>query len=342
VRPGGGASWGAALAIAWSAAAAASPGDPPAISVQLSNLGWQPIPSDLGARSFVLGGGEVPGSLASTLPPRALQTLEQLEIVGEGTTAVEGASPTPFVLPGDLPEIVVPDDAPRRAPAARILPVDVTMPDVVAVGDASSYFCTGTLVAPRLVLTARHCPISTRVLFGSTIGSGGAVRVVDRRTPDDDGIDAALLVLKGPAPAPPRLRRTAQDATAPHGILRLAGFGSNVTSGLTGFGVKRRVDVPVSGWGCDGARPVTTGCAPGLEWILPRSGGRDTCDGDSGGPAFERWRGSWRLIGLTSRPLPGSRVRCGDGGIYVRVDRLDAWIEATNRALASAPAKGDR
>ena len=74
------------------------------------------------------------------------------------------------------------------------------------------------------------------------------------------------------------------------GALRLVGFGANDTSGTSGYGIKRSTDVPVLGWGCDGYRARSTGCDPAWDLLIPRSGDRDTCDGDSGGPVLE-WRG---------------------------------------------------
>ncbi|MCA9574055.1 MAG: trypsin-like serine protease [Myxococcales bacterium] len=35
---------------------------------------------------------------------------------------------------------------------------------------------------------------------------------------------------------------------------------------------------------------------------------------------------AWRMIGTTSRPVRHARVRCGQGGIYVRSDAIAAWV----------------
>jgi secreted trypsin-like serine protease len=60
--------------------------------------------------------------------------------------------------------------------------------------------------------------------------------------------------------------------------------------------------------------------------VLVSPHGEDTCDGDSGGPVFE-WDGTdWRIVAVTSRPIACARRRCGDGGVYVRVDRIERWL----------------
>jgi endonuclease G len=56
---------------------------------------------------------------------------------------------------------------------------------------------------------------------------------------------------------------------------------------------------------------------------------RDSCSGDSGGPLYVQWNGAWLLAGATSRATKASVRTCGDGGVYVRVDRYRDWIEKT-------------
>jgi secreted trypsin-like serine protease len=97
------------------------------------------------------------------------------------------------------------------------------------------------------------------------------------------------------------------------------------------------VDVPIIGWQCDARRQADYGCDPAHEMVISRTAGRDTCDGDSGGPVFERIDGGWRLLAITSRPVAFSAVRCGDGGVYVRVDSLRSWIDEQLSRPPEAP-----
>jgi endonuclease G len=61
--------------------------------------------------------------------------------------------------------------------------------------------------------------------------------------------------------------------------------------------------------------------------------GKDTCNGDSGGPAYLRQAGGYVVAGLTSRATRSAAVNCGDGGIYVRPSAFRDWI---NGVLAEA------
>jgi endonuclease G len=84
----------------------------------------------------------------------------------------------------------------------------------------------------------------------------------------------------------------------------------------------------LSGWGCDGSRPLTTGCAPAREMVLAAQSGRDTCKGDSGGPLYVAKGKQWLLAGVTSRGTDLATTMCGDGGIYTRVDKYRTWISS--------------
>jgi secreted trypsin-like serine protease len=61
--------------------------------------------------------------------------------------------------------------------------------------------------------------------------------------------------------------------------------------------------------------------------------GTDSCFGDSGGPLFL----DGALIGVVSRGVGTTGAPCAGGGVYVRADRVVAWIErTTGRSLARA------
>jgi len=204
--------------------------------------------------------------------------------------------------------------------------------DVVAVAGPKGPHCSGVVVSRDAVLTARHCLPATEVRFGTDAAQiGQATAVLRAIVHPDRSVDAALLVLERHAPAVPHLRRMALETEQPKGVVRMVGFGAVDSTGQFGFGSRRATEVPVAGWGCDLRRAALVQCDPQHDMVIRGGGGRDTCDGDSGGPVFE-WLPfaspycPWRLLAITSRPVARARMRCGSGGVYERVDRLEPWL----------------
>ncbi|RKG60786.1 hypothetical protein D7X30_07675 [Corallococcus sp. AB011P] len=215
--------------------------------------------------------------------------------------------------------------------------------DVAAVGSSSGWHCSGVLVSSQHVLTARHCLPATRVLFGLDVVSPDEILKVKQSIPHPDPQqDAALLVLSEPTKRPIRQRRSLKEDQPPLGVVRHAGFGAQDPEGREGFGRKHYRDVWAHGWNCDATESQRLGCHPEFEFVLPAGAGRDTCVGDSGGPVFERIDiapmcatsfvqvspPTYRLLGITSRPVANARQRCGDGGVYGRLDQIAGWLDS--------------
>jgi secreted trypsin-like serine protease len=201
-------------------------------------------------------------------------------------------------------------------------------PDCCAVGNDSDYYCTGTLIAPTVVVTAAHCPNLTRVfLKGSDVSqaqSGETIRV--KHQFKHDQADLRVLVLEPASTVAPR--HIAQDSDTRARQALLVGFGTVDFDGTIGYGMKRKVEVPIISSDCSGpGESRRFRCDPGNELVAGHRGlNRDSCRGDSGGPLYVRGEdGLFHLLGVTSRGVGGPRV-CGDGGIYVRVDRYLSWI----------------
>jgi endonuclease G len=96
--------------------------------------------------------------------------------------------------------------------------------------------------------------------------------------------------------------------------------------------VKREAEVPLRvAWQPPAARPTDSeqqlGFDAASEWVAGRKHlGVDSCNGDSGGPAYIAAGGRFKVAGLTSRATREASVPCGDGGIYTRIDAHLDWI----------------
>jgi secreted trypsin-like serine protease len=214
-------------------------------------------------------------------------------------------------------------------------------PDCCAVGNEfMGYFCTGTLIAPNVVLTARHCAEDynvTRVfLKGNDVSKpkkGETINVKEARAHPDPKVDLMLLVLEEHSKVSPR--PIVRDGQFKPETTLVVGFGMINPSGTKGYGEKRKATVPVMTLDCkemeDQAR---YGCWADVEMVAGHRGlKRDTCKGDSGGPLYvEDEEGKLFLLGVTSRGVRASGKPCGNGGIYVRADRFRDWIRAETNA----------
>jgi secreted trypsin-like serine protease len=188
-----------------------------------------------------------------------------------------------------------------------------------------SSFCTGTVVAKRVVVSAGHClsgvsAPSIRFALGSSAESAETVlelaRVVVHPEYDAQQIknDIAVLVLSQDAPVTPIAINDAMSSSWIGRSLTFVGFG--VTNGMTstGNGVKRVVSIPVT--------------EVANQKFTYKGAMRNTCYGDSGGPAFAQdSAGNLLLAGVTSY---GDRS-CMQYGVDTRVDAYKSFIAAAQQ-----------
>ncbi len=211
--------------------------------------------------------------------------------------------------------------------------------------------CTGTLIAPPVVLTAAHCaddgtPADYVVLFGDEWNSATPVPVSEFIFhPDYDPVkiehDIAMLRLAAPAPAGvapiPHLPQSLELTQADIGTdLLFVGFGITRYGG-NDYGVKRRVTLPLyhicnSLSGCQvNLRGTNYPTRPNS--ISYDQADRGTCMGDSGGPAFIMRDGQKYVAGVNS-------IVWGECNLLASGTKVDAYEQWINDFIGSFTLNG--
>ena len=217
-----------------------------------------------------------------------------------------------------------------------------------ATGEAN---CTGTLVAPRVVVTAAHCLAIEDEESGQITGItdpsellvvAGALDVSDA-TSDGTYAVAQVILHEGypnesePVDVPSGAGRYDDIA-----ILVLAKDVSGLESALIPSvdqalaALDTASTVTISGYGATSAETDETGVLyiaeisfalrADAEIVLGGPNQADTCPGDSGGPAYLLDGGKALLVGTTSRASENAVANCGDGGVYTFVPVYRDWI----------------
>jgi MYXO-CTERM domain-containing protein len=212
-----------------------------------------------------------------------------------------------------------------------------------------SFSCTGTLIAPDVVLTAAHCV--DPLLIGSEVpGFTLAHDTVTQVPPITAALDAiphenfdimsdpgtgpgiwydiAVLILAQPITSVPpvRLPSVAEAETMDTGSqMVLVGYGVTVDGGSDGGIMYDAVtDLVIKGT---------------HELQISTPGAPQNCFGDSGGPGLFAIAGEYRVVGVVSRDASGTGT-CHGGGIDTRVDAFLDWIN-TNAPQVCIPGETD-
>jgi secreted trypsin-like serine protease len=219
-------------------------------------------------------------------------------------------------------------------------------PDVVAVFGADGSLCTGTLLEADLVLTAAHCiegdPIEVIVGSVDLARPGGDHRRVKWARAYPDWLakfDVGIIMLENPVAAKARgiVQGCSRDRLRAGMPLQVVGFGLTTKSGTGDNTRLRQATVPVVDPTCTSDPACEPAVAPGGEFIAGGHG-TDSCFGDSGGPVFIQTARGPALLGVVSRGLASWSEPCGGGGIYVRADKVVAWIQnVSGRKVARVP-----
>ena len=217
---------------------------------------------------------------------------------------------------------------------------DSAVVGIVSLANSSLGICSGTLIAPNVVLTAQHCVATTSsagVLCGSTTfgpahSPSGLYISTERRLtqrPDDYygtaeiltppgtsdfcGNDIALMILNSPVAADEATPRIpAVDVQLEQSDEYYAvGYGATDDNG-SGSGRRRRRDTLY-------VSCVSEECPAVYVAQEEFIGDTGVCQGDSGGPAFDM---EHRVVGIASRGSSGC-----DMPIYTYVRKWGDWIK---------------
>jgi len=197
-------------------------------------------------------------------------------------------------------------------------------------GDGTLGVCSGTLIAPTVVLTAAHCLVEV-VEAGAVCQPDGARLEVLASDwvmhPEYDGerpyADIGLVFLSSPmggiVPATlPSLRPTGRRGV-------LVGYG---VDGADVSNVKRTGSIKLMKRCPRKARRRVGLLRGALDESLcwkPKPGGVDACIGDSGGPLFV----DGEVVGVTSAAITASPVGCpGKLSWSTNVSSFRSWIDA--------------
>ena len=184
-------------------------------------------------------------------------------------------------------------------------------------------FCSGTLVAPRTVLSAGHCAnaVTSFASYSAVFGpndSGPSIDITTQvvhpaYTAEGKPFDIAVFELASAPPgvSPLPFARRALPGLAPGTLLTHVGLGATMDGQLLGDGTKRVVATPITRLDAD--------------FVYSGNAQKNSCNGDSGGPGI--------ITGADGNEIVVSVVSAGPDciseGWDVRVDEVAAWVRTT-------------
>jgi secreted trypsin-like serine protease len=227
---------------------------------------------------------------------------------------------------------------PATATGARIVggSLFADLPAVGALTYEGQEHCTATLIAPRKLVTAAHCvlgflPSHMQFVIGADMSKPEAtLRVASLQAhplydPNAINNDIAIVTLAEDAPVQPLAVLDKMDSTYVGKSLLFVGYGVTDGYAQTGEGMKRAVWMDVSK------------LSPSQFQYNDTT--RNTCNGDSGGPAFYRdSAGTYFVAGVTSY----GDAHCTQYGVDTRADKYLSFLGVSGEKPADAASSDDR